>query len=137
MLELSKLNRGTIVSSALLAAGVAGTVVDPNGPIGITLFGVAAAAAVYLIARPFRKAVRRVAAAPRPKSVPHRTVVRVVRGRTVALVVAATGVLFALWLALGLSRPLVYACWWGFCLLAAWLIGVAVLRARRSLRKVV
>jgi hypothetical protein len=69
MLELSKLNRGTIVWSALLAAGVAGTVVDPNGPIGITSFGVATAAAVYLIALPFRKAVRRVAAAPRPKSV--------------------------------------------------------------------
>lgn len=48
MLELSKLNRGTIVWSALLAAGVAGTVVDPNEPIGITSFGIAAAVAVYL-----------------------------------------------------------------------------------------
>jgi hypothetical protein len=37
----SKLNRGTIVASSLLAAGAAGTIVDPNGPVGITLFGVA------------------------------------------------------------------------------------------------
>jgi hypothetical protein len=62
---------------------------------------------------------------------------RVVRDRTVAVVATAMAVLFALWLTLDLSRPLVYACWWGFCLLAAWLIGVAVLSARRSLRKVV
>jgi hypothetical protein len=54
----------------------------------------------------------------------------------VASVVAATGVLFALWLTADLPRPLVYALWWGFCLLAAWLIGVGVLTAHRSLRKV-
>ena len=34
------LNRGNVVASVLFAAGVTGTVVDPNGPVGITLFGV-------------------------------------------------------------------------------------------------
>lgn len=134
MTQLSNLNRGTIVASALLAAGVTGTVVDPNGPVGITLFGVAAAAAVYLIARPFRKAVRRLATAPRPKPIPRRAAARVVRGRTVAMVVAAMGALFTLWLTTDLARPLVYASWWGFSLLAAWLTAVTVLTAYRSLR---
>jgi hypothetical protein len=52
----------------------------------------------------------------------------------VATVVAAMGVLFTLWLATDLARPLVYACWWGFCLLAAWLVTVLALTAHRSLR---
>ncbi|HVD90304.1 MAG TPA: hypothetical protein VNB91_15525 [Jatrophihabitantaceae bacterium] len=133
MLEASKRNRGTIIALSLFAAGVAGTVLDPNGPIGIALFGVAAAAAVYLSARPFRNAVRRLVAA-RPKSMPRRTMVNVVRGRTVAVVAAATALLFAVWLTVDVSRPLMYATWWGFCVLAAWLIGVGVLTARRSLR---
>jgi hypothetical protein len=65
---------------------------------------------------------------------PHRTVVSVAPGRVVAVVAAATVVLFAVWLVVDMSRPLVYATWWGFCVLAAWLIGVGVLTARRSLR---
>jgi hypothetical protein len=134
MLEMPRRNRGTIIALALLAGGVAGTVIDPNGPIGITLFGVAAVAAVSLIDRPFRKAVRRLATTPRLKSVPRRTVVRVGRGRTVGVVTAAASVLFAIWLTLDLSRPLVYATWWAFSLLAAWLIGVALLSVSRSLR---
>jgi hypothetical protein len=133
MLNTSKRNRRTINTLALIAAAITGTVLDPNGPIGIALFGVAVAAALLLIARPVRKVVRRGAAA-RPKSMPHRTVVSVVRGRTVALVAAATAVLFVVWLSLDMSRTLVYATWWGFSLLAAWLIGVGVLTARRSLR---
>jgi hypothetical protein len=64
---------------------------------------------------------------------PPRTVVSVVRGRTVAVVAAATAVLFAVSLAVDVSRPLVYATWWAFCVLAAWLIGVGPLTARRSL----
>jgi hypothetical protein len=134
MTELSNLNRGTVAASVLLVAGVTGTVVDPNGPVGITLFGVAAVAVLYLIARPVRKVVRRLAAAPRPKRMPRRAVGRVVRARTVAMVVAAMGVLFTLWLTTDLARPLVYACWWGFSLLAAWLTAVTVLVAYRSLR---
>jgi hypothetical protein len=65
---------------------------------------------------------------------PRRTVIRVVRGRTVAVVAAAMAVLLAVWLAVDMSRALVYATWWGFCVLAAWLIGVGLLTARRSLR---
>ena len=103
MLEASKRNRGTIIALVLLAAGVAGTVLDPNGPIGVALFGVAAAAAVYLSARPFRNAVRRLAGAG-PKSIRRRTVVSVVRGRTVAVVTAATAVLFASWMSFADQR---------------------------------
>lgn len=130
----SKVNRETIVASALLAAGATGTIVDPNGPVGITLFGVAVAAAAYLVARPLQKALRRRARASRPEPVARRSVAWIARPRTVATVAAAMGVLFTLWLAADLARPLVYACWWGFCLLAAWLVTVLALTARRSLR---
>ena len=58
----------------------------------------------------------------------------IARPRTVATVAAAMGVLFTLSLATDLARPLVYACWWGFCLLAAWLVTVLALTAHRSLR---
>jgi len=134
LLDLSKLSRGTIVASALLAAGLTGTVVDPDGPVGITLFGVAIVAALYLIALPLRRLAQRLAASRRPEPVPRRPVARVVRGRTVAIVVAAMGVLFALWLTIDLARPLLYACWWASCLLAAWLAAVGVLTAHRSRR---
>jgi len=128
----SNSNRRSIVAVALLVAGVTGTVVDPSGPVGITLFGVAVAAAVYLGGGPVRRVVRRLAATSRPTTA--RPVVGVVRRRTVAAVVTAMSVLFTLWLATDLARPLVYAFWWGFCLLAAWLVAVTVLTARRSLR---
>jgi hypothetical protein len=134
MPTLFRPNRGTIVASSLLAAGATGTIVDPNGPVGITLFGVAVAAAAYLVARPFQKALRRRAPASRPDRVARRTVVWIARPRTVATVAAAAGVLFTLWLATDLSRPLVYACWWGFCLLATWLVTLLALTAHRSLR---
>ena len=124
-------NRGTVVASAALAAGVAGAVADPNGPVGITLFGVAAAAALYLIVSAFRKTRWRLPTAS--KHLRRRALAKVVRGRTVTIVVAAMGVLFTLWLATDLPRLLVYATWWGFCLLAAWLTAVALLTARRSL----
>jgi len=132
MAELSRSHRRTIVASALLAAGVTGTVVDPSGPAGITLFGVAAGAAAYLVARPVRKIGRRLAATSRPRTA--RAVNGVVRGRTVAVVVAAMAVLFTLWLTADLARPLVYAFWWSFCLLGAWIVAVTVLTARRALR---
>ena len=146
MLEASIRNRKTIIALALFAAGAAGTIIDPNGPVGITLFGVAAAAVVYLAAvayrnarsssnaRPSRNVARRLAGRRFPKSMPRRRLVGVVRRRTVTMVVAVAGALFAIWLAVDLSRPLVYATWWGFSLLTAWLIGVALLTARRSLR---
>jgi hypothetical protein len=46
---------------------------------------------------------------------------------------AAMGALFTLWLTTDLARPLVYLCWWGFSLLAAWLTAATVLAAYRSL----
>ena len=127
-------NRGTIVASSLLAAGATATIVDPNGPVGITMFGVAVGAAAYLLARPFKNVLRRRAQASRPDPVARRAVAWIARPRTVATVAAAMGVLFTLSLATDLARPLVYACWWGFCVLAAWLVTVLVLTAHRSLR---
>ena len=124
----------TVVASAVLAAGVTGTVVDPNGPVGITAFGVAVAAGLYLVVNPFRKAVRRLAAVSRPKPDVSRSVAKVVRGRSVAAVVAGMAALFTVWLTTDLPRPLMYATWWGFCVLAAWLTAVTVITARRSVR---
>ena len=126
--------RGAVVASAVLAAGAAGTVLDPDGPVGITLFGLAAAAALYLLAGPFAAGVRRLVGARRRTHMPPLTVVPVVRGRTVATVVATMGVLFTSWLTADLARPLVYASWWAFCALAAWLTVVAALTTHRSLR---
>ena len=128
-----QLNRGNITAAVLLGIGVTGTVLDPNGPVGIPLFGVAALAALYLINRPFRSALYQIDL-KRPKRFRRPRLVGVVRGRSVATVVAVMSVLFVLWLTADLSRPFVYACWWSFCALAAWLISVALLSARRSLR---
>jgi hypothetical protein len=127
--HMFKLTRGTTVASVALAAGVTGTVLDPDGPIGITLFGVAIAAALYLLARPFRNSCRGLVGARARRPLPQRAM-PVMRRRTVAIV-AAMGALFALWLLGDLSRPLTYACWWGFCLLAAWLTASTLLAARR------
>jgi hypothetical protein len=132
-----QLNRGNVAALVLLGVGVTGTVLDPNGSVGIVLFGVAALAALYLINRPFRSGLYPLyqIGVARPKRFHHRRkLVGVVHGRTVAMVVAGMSVLFALWLTADLSRPLVYACWWSFCALAVWLISVTMLTARRSLR---
>ncbi len=130
----TQFSRGNIAAAVLLVGGVTGTVLDPDGPVGISLFGVAALAALYLISRPLRSTVSHRADVARPKRFRRRTVLGVVRGRTMAIVVAAMSALLALWLTADLSRPIVYACWWTFCALAAWLISVIVLTARRSLR---
>lgn len=130
----NQLNRGNITAAGLLGVGIAGTVLDPNGPVGIPLFGVAAFAALYLLKRPLRSAIDHGTDVARPNRFRRRTLVGVVRGRTVAIVVASMSALLALWLTADLSRPLVYACWWIFCALAAWLISVVVLSARRSAR---
>jgi hypothetical protein len=97
------------------------------------LFGVAAGAALYLIGRSLRLAVHRVGSVRRATPA-HRPAVaaRVVRGRTVAVVAAAMGVLFSLWLAADMARPVMYAVWWTFSVLGLWLVAVTVLSARRS-----
>ena len=98
------------------------------------MFGVAVGAGAYLVSRPFKNVLRRRARASRPDPVTRRAVAWIARPRTVAIVAAAMGVLFTLSLATDLARPLVYACWWGFCVLAAWLVTVLVLTVHRSLR---
>jgi hypothetical protein len=50
-------NFGRIVAAAVIAAGLAGTVIDPNGVVGVVLFSAAAAALLYLIARPIARLV--------------------------------------------------------------------------------
>lgn len=122
--------RKTVIASAALAAGVAGTVLDPDGPIGIALFGVAVTAALYLLTRPFRNSARQLITATRRSPWRFRAM-SVARGRTAAIV-AAMSALFALWLLADLSRPVTYACWWGFCLLGVWLVATTLLTARRS-----
>lgn len=54
---------GRLVAGAVIATGLAGTVIDPDGVVGVTLFGAAAAALLYLIAP---LAVRLVAGVRRP-----------------------------------------------------------------------
>jgi hypothetical protein len=82
--------------------------------------------------RAFGKVPRRLAAASKPLR--SRRLAKVGRGRTVTTVVAAMSVLFTLWLTTDMARPLVYATWWGCCLLAAWLTATALLTVPRSLR---
>ena len=54
---------GRIVATAVIAVGLAGTIIDPNGVVGVILFSAAAAAVLYLIARP---AARLAGASRRP-----------------------------------------------------------------------
>jgi hypothetical protein len=133
MFELNKPNRGTIVASAVLAAGVTGTIVDPDGPVGITLFALQlpqrCISSPVRSERPFGGSPQHLVPNPCP----------VARWPESCAVVrwhrrGWMGVLFTLWLTADLARPLVYVFWWGFCLLAAWLIPVAVRTAHRSLR---
>jgi hypothetical protein len=128
----------TVLATALLIVGVTGTVLNPDGPVGIVLFGVAAAALVYLIAGPLQRGFglaksaslrRSPRPSPRTPAVPS-----VARVRTVAGVAAVMSVLFTVWLTVDLSRPLVYVCWWSFCLLGAWILTIGLLSATRQVR---
>ena len=58
-------NRGRIVAGAVIAIGLAGTIIDPNGVVGVMLFGAAAAALLYLVA-PTRRPSGRGASGARP-----------------------------------------------------------------------
>jgi hypothetical protein len=48
-------HRGTVAAIAVIAIGLAGTIIDPNGVVGVVLFGAAATAVLYLIARPLAR----------------------------------------------------------------------------------
>ena len=134
----SKRNR-SILAAAVLVAGVVGTIEDPNGQVGIALFGVAAMALLYLIAGPVRRAfgLAKNMSLQRPSlDLPTRpqAVEGVVTGRTVAAVLAAMTVLFTVWLTADLSRPLVYASWWSLCILAMYLLTIGLRSVTRRLR---
>jgi hypothetical protein len=81
---LTPRNRGTLAALAVIAVGVAGTIVDPNGVVGVILFGAAAAAVLYLIARPVARRLR----LPSPTRVPP-----LLRWRTLAIMAVAAGAL--------------------------------------------
>src|SRR4051794_41171435 len=51
-------NRRTILATVIFAFGLAGTIIDPDGIVGVTLFGAAAAALFYLVARSVARLVR-------------------------------------------------------------------------------
>ena len=128
-----------ILATALFASGVTGTIADPNGPVGIVMFGVAATTLLYLVATPMKMAFgrrrnRRLDRRSPQVRTQRQAVPAVARRRTVAAAVAATGALFTLWLTADLPRPLVYVCWWSCCLLAVWLMTVGLLTALRRFR---
>jgi len=77
-------DRKTLAAVAVIAVGLTGTIVDPNGVVGVVLFGAAAAALLFLIARPLAGRLR----VPSPRRVP-----MLVRWRTIAVVALAAGAL--------------------------------------------
>jgi hypothetical protein len=77
-------DRPTIAAVAVIAIGLAGTIIDPNGVVGVALFSAAAAAVLYLIARP----AARLAGAFSPARVP-----LLVSWRTLAIIALASGAL--------------------------------------------
>ena len=78
------MSRASAVALGTIAVGLAGTIADPNGIVGIVLFGAAAAAVLFLLARPLVHRLR----LPTPASVP-----MLVRWRTLALLAAGAGAL--------------------------------------------
>jgi len=77
-------DRKSLAAVAVIAVGLAGTIVDPNGVVGVVLFGAAAAVLFFLIARPVARRLR----VPSPQRVP-----MLVRWRTIAVVAVAAGAL--------------------------------------------
>ena len=127
-----------ILATALFASGVTGTIADPNGPVGIVMFGVAATTLLYLVATPMKMAFGR----RRNRRLDRRSPqVRTQRQAVPAAHVAALsqqgrrdGCAVQLWLTADLPRPLVYVCWWSCCLLAVWLMTVGLLTALSRFR---
>jgi hypothetical protein len=77
-------DRATLAAFAVIATGLAGTIVDPNGVIGVVLFGAAAAAVLFLIAR----RLARISVGFSPARVP-----LLVSPRRVAVIAVAAGAL--------------------------------------------
>ncbi len=84
-------DRGTAAAAGTIAVGLTGTIVDPNGVVGVVLFGAAAAAVLYLIARAVAGSRLRLSSpvrVPSPTRVP-----MLVRWRTIALMAVGAGAL--------------------------------------------
>ena len=84
-------NLRTIVATAIIAVGLAGTIIDPNGVVGVILFGAAAAALLYLVARAVARLVRTL---ERPSGgFAPRRVAPVLRWRTITAIALGSGAL--------------------------------------------
>jgi len=84
-------NLRTIVPAVIIAIGLAGTIIDPDGVVGVILFGAAAAALLYLVARPVARLLRRV---ERPaRGFAPKRVAPVLRWRTIAAIALGSGAL--------------------------------------------
>jgi len=84
-------NLRIIVPTVIIAIGLAGTIIDPNGVVGVILFGAAAAALLYLVARPVAHLLRTVER-PAVGFAPRR-VAPVLRWRTIAAIAVGSGAL--------------------------------------------
>jgi hypothetical protein len=82
---------GRLFAGSVIAVGLAGTIIDPNGVVGVTLFSAAAVAVLYLFARPVS---RFLGAAARPAGRFSPTRVPALLGhRKVAVLALASGAL--------------------------------------------
>lgn len=80
-------DRGTRAALATIATGLAGTIIDPNGIVGLILFSAAAAAVLFLIARP----IARRGVGFSPARVP-----LLISGRAITVIAVAAGTLLSL-----------------------------------------
>ena len=84
-------NLGRIVAAAVIAIGLAGTIIDPNGVVGVVLFSAAAAALLYLIARPIARLAG--AASRRVGGFSPRRVPLLISARTIVAIAFTAGAL--------------------------------------------
>jgi hypothetical protein len=130
---------GTLVAFALIAAGLAGTIVDNNGRMGLALFVAGACGAVFLMAH---QVARRLGGVEmrRPHVAGRGPIATIAGVRTIAIVAVAMGALLSATNVFkatdenALSRALNYGAWYGFLLLAVAMVGVSVAAAGRWLR---
>jgi hypothetical protein len=84
-------NRRTIVATVIIAIGLAGTIIDPNGVVGVSVFGAAAAALLYLLARPVARLIRTVQ--PASGGFAPRRVAPLLRRRAITAIALGSGAL--------------------------------------------
>ena len=129
---------GTLVAFALIAAGLAGTIVDNNGRIGLALFVAGAGAAVFLVGRRLARRLRGLEMR-RPRVAGRGPIPRIGGVRTIAIVVVAMGALLSATNVFkatdedALSRALNNGAWYGFLLLAVSMVVLSAAAAGRWL----